>query len=95
MWIRNFWKIYAGGHFFISYPLKNNFSKIGEEPTEIIVYYHPETKKHLGMALIDFEKSASSVKFISKYHQNSVMGSVITCEFDTMGNFLYKIQKIP
>lgn len=42
------------------------------------------------MALLDFEKRSHSQKFIDKYHNATIMGSVITAEFDPLG---YKLGK--
>lgn len=43
---------------------------------DIIIYYHPTTNKHLGVARIVFENTKAARSFVEKYNQKSVMGKV-------------------
>lgn len=55
--------------------LKNTLQKCGTYD-ELHVYYHPSTKKHLGLARIVFESVKSAKNCISKFNGTSVMGKV-------------------
>lgn len=46
---------------------------------ELIIYYHPVTKRHLGLARIVFIDVKSARSCIDKYNGNSVMGKVCHC----------------
>lgn len=43
---------------------------------EIVIYHHPTTNKHLGIARIVFENVKAAKQFIEKFNQKSVMGKV-------------------
>lgn len=43
---------------------------------DIVIYHHPTTNKHLGVARIVFENVKSARLCIEKYNQKSVMGKV-------------------
>lgn len=55
--------------------LKNLLQKFGTYD-ELIVYYHPVTNKHLGLARIVFESVKSAKACIAKYNDTAVMGKV-------------------
>lgn len=55
--------------------LKDLIRKCGEHD-EPIIYYHPLTHKHLGLARIVFESVKSANACIEKYNGTSVMGKV-------------------
>lgn len=71
--------------------LKNkvSWSKISRKtvslPHEVYIYRDPETGEHLGMALVDFKTKLESELFIHIYDQKTIMGSKLTCFFDTFG----------
>lgn len=48
--------------------------------TELNIYYHPITNKHLGLARIVFENVISAKACIDKYNGTSVMGKVFKKE---------------
>lgn len=54
-----------------------------------MVYYHPFTEKHLGLALIDFNNSKDSENFICKYNGKTIMGNRVSCFFDPFGELFY------
>ncbi|KAI1713277.1 RNA recognition motif domain-containing protein [Ditylenchus destructor] len=54
-------------------------------PTEVVVYHHPITNRHLGIALMDFNTQAESAAFIEKYNGKTIMGSIVQCFFDPLG----------
>lgn len=43
---------------------------------EIVIYHHPTTNKHLGIARIVFENVKAARLCVEKYNQKSVMGKV-------------------
>lgn len=45
--------------------------------SELYIYYHPTTNKHLGLGRIVFEAVKSAKMCIEKYNGTSVMGKVI------------------
>lgn len=49
---------------------------------DIIIYHHPTTNKHLGVARIVFENIKAARQCVEKYNQKSVMGKVmfISCK---------------
>ncbi|KAI1713276.1 RNA recognition motif domain-containing protein [Ditylenchus destructor] len=60
-------------------------------PTEVVVYHHPITNRHLGIALMDFNTQAESAAFIEKYNGKTIMGSIVQCFFDPLA---YEISKL-
>lgn len=54
-----------------------------------MIYHHPRTKKHLGMAYIVFQEVSDAGAFIEKYNGVTVMGSAISCSFDPYGNYIF------
>lgn len=44
---------------------------------DIVIYHHPTTNKHLGVARIIFENVKAARQCVEKYNQKSVMGKVI------------------
>lgn len=58
---------------------------------EIVIYHHPITNKHLGIARIVFENVKSAKQFIEKFDQKSVMGKV-NCFIALFSNYLNGFQ---
>ncbi|VDK68059.1 unnamed protein product [Litomosoides sigmodontis] len=54
--------------------------------TEVFVYMHPRTKKHLGMAYVVFQDAGKAESFVAKNNGTSVMGQTITCIVDPYAN---------
>ncbi|XP_053963761.1 histone-lysine N-methyltransferase SETD1 [Anastrepha ludens] len=52
---------------------------------ELLIYHHPSTNKHLGVARIVFENSKAARLCIEKYNQKSVMGKVLSVFHDPFG----------
>lgn len=52
---------------------------------EQILFYHPLTNKHLGLAKIVFELVSSAQAFVNKYNGTSVMGKVLRVFLDPFG----------
>lgn len=64
------------------------FRKIGIETiSEVKVLYHPQTRKHLGMAICVFESVADARKFVAHNHEQVLMGNVAMCFCDTVCEF--------
>ncbi|KAH8292656.1 hypothetical protein KR044_007087 [Drosophila immigrans] len=57
---------------------------------EIIIYHHPTTNKHLGIARIVFESTKGARQFVEKYNQKSVMGKILHVFCDPFGAILKK-----
>ncbi|KAH8397726.1 hypothetical protein KR215_011511, partial [Drosophila sulfurigaster] len=57
---------------------------------EIIIYHHPTTNKHLGIARIVFESTKGARQFVEKYNQKSVMGKILNVFCDPFGAILKK-----
>lgn len=51
------------------------------------IFYHPKTKKHLGIARVTFNETKSAKLCIDKLNQTSVMGNKIDVYFDAFGWF--------
>ncbi|XP_011188172.2 histone-lysine N-methyltransferase SETD1 isoform X1 [Zeugodacus cucurbitae] len=52
---------------------------------ELLIYHHPTTNKHLGVARIVFENTKAARLCIEKYNQKSVMGKVLSVFHDPFG----------
>ncbi|XP_036338545.1 histone-lysine N-methyltransferase SETD1 [Rhagoletis pomonella] len=52
---------------------------------ELLIYHHPTTNKHLGVARIVFENVKAARICIEKYNQKSVMGKVLRVFLDPFG----------
>ncbi|KAH8379364.1 hypothetical protein KR009_004441 [Drosophila setifemur] len=62
---------------------------------EIIIYHHPTTNKHMGIARIVFESTKGARQFVEKYNQKSVMGKILNVFCDPFGAILKKtIEKL-
>uniref|UniRef100_A0A915BYE1 [histone H3]-lysine(4) N-trimethyltransferase n=3 Tax=Parascaris TaxID=6254 RepID=A0A915BYE1_PARUN len=61
--------------------LRDMCEKVGPV-SEVIIYRHPRTKKHMGMALVVFEEPSFAALFVAKTDGCSVMGGLITCFLD-------------
>nr|XP_012153816.1 PREDICTED: histone-lysine N-methyltransferase SETD1 isoform X2 [Megachile rotundata] len=58
---------------------------------ELIVYYHPLTNKHLGIARVVFESTKASKACVEKLNNTSVMGKVLRVFLDAFGDECKKI----
>ncbi|CAK9833089.1 Histone-lysine N-methyltransferase SETD1 [Anthophora retusa] len=58
---------------------------------ELIVYYHPVTNKHLGIARVVFESTKASKACVEKLNNTSVMGKVLRVFLDAFGEECKKI----
>ncbi|XP_012350033.1 histone-lysine N-methyltransferase SETD1 isoform X2 [Apis florea] len=58
---------------------------------ELIVYYHPITNKHLGIARVVFETTKASKACVEKLNNTSVMGKVLKVFLDAFGEECKKI----
>ncbi|XP_003399301.1 histone-lysine N-methyltransferase SETD1 [Bombus terrestris] len=58
---------------------------------ELIVYYHPVTNKHLGIARVVFETTKASKACVEKLNNTSVMGKVLKVFLDAFGEECKKI----
>ncbi|CAD6995482.1 histone-lysine N-methyltransferase SETD1 [Ceratitis capitata] len=52
---------------------------------ELLIYHHPKTNKHLGVARIVFENIKGARLCVEKYNQKSVMGKVLSVFHDPFG----------
>uniref|UniRef100_A0A914HS56 [histone H3]-lysine(4) N-trimethyltransferase n=1 Tax=Globodera rostochiensis TaxID=31243 RepID=A0A914HS56_GLORO len=69
----------------------NNNGHCGAEPFELLIYRHPITGRHMGMALIDFGHRVESEAFIARYNGKTMMGKAVQCYFDP---FAYKLGEL-
>ncbi|KIH65409.1 hypothetical protein ANCDUO_04272 [Ancylostoma duodenale] len=51
-------------------------------PIDLDVFYHPVTKKHMGMAMIVFPTFQEARKFVQEYNGKAIMGSQVSCCHD-------------
>ena len=56
-----------------------------DEFEEMEIFYHPKSKKHLGLAKVVFITSAGARSCIQRLDQTSVMGNIISVFFDPFG----------
>uniref|UniRef100_T1INR7 [histone H3]-lysine(4) N-trimethyltransferase n=1 Tax=Strigamia maritima TaxID=126957 RepID=T1INR7_STRMM len=52
---------------------------------DMLIYYHPKTKKHLGLAHVTFTCIKAAKACVEKLNQTSVMGDIINVFLDTFG----------
>ncbi|XP_024131428.1 histone-lysine N-methyltransferase SETD1B-A isoform X1 [Oryzias melastigma] len=52
---------------------------------EVEICYHPNTKKHLGLAKVEFDTVKAAKEAVKHLHQTSVMGNIIHVEIDPKG----------
>lgn len=52
------------------------------------IFYHPKSKKHLGLAKVMFESSKDAKSCVEKLNQTSVMGNIINVFLDPFGKFV-------
>ncbi|CAL1675357.1 unnamed protein product [Lasius platythorax] len=64
--------------------LTNMVQKFGSIE-ELIIYYHPITNKHLGIARVVFESTKASKACVEKLNNTSVMGKVLRVFLDPFG----------
>uniref|UniRef100_A0A915DQF8 RRM domain-containing protein n=1 Tax=Ditylenchus dipsaci TaxID=166011 RepID=A0A915DQF8_9BILA len=61
------------------------------DPAQVIVFHHPKTRRHLGLAFMDFNTKAESEAFIKKFNGKTLMGGKVNCFFDPLA---YEISKL-
>ncbi|XP_039290820.1 histone-lysine N-methyltransferase SETD1B-A-like [Nilaparvata lugens] len=71
--------------------LKDMAQKVGGVIDELLVYYHPMNKKHLGLAKVLFEDTESAKLFVEKFNKTSVMGKVLDVFLDPFGKKCHKM----
>lgn len=49
------------------------------------IFFHPKSKKHLGLARITFVSSKTAQACVEKLDQTSVMGNIISVFLDPFG----------
>lgn len=54
---------------------------------EVEIFYHPKSRKHLGIAKAVFDTVRAAKEAVQHLHHTSVMGNIIHVEIDTKGNF--------
>ncbi|GFO09816.1 histone-lysine N-methyltransferase setd1b-like [Plakobranchus ocellatus] len=52
---------------------------------DVKIYYHPKSKKHLGVGKIIFSQSKAARACVDKLHRTSKMGNIMNVVLDTMG----------
>ncbi|XP_067683254.1 histone-lysine N-methyltransferase SETD1B-A-like [Haliotis asinina] len=62
-----------------------NMCKTFGKIEECKIYYHPKTKKHMGIGKVMFTSSKAARMCAEKLNQTSQMGNIITVVIDTMG----------
>lgn len=58
------------------------------------IFYHPITKKHLGLAKIIFEEVAAAKSCVQRLHESSVMGKVVNVFLDPFGKYINVLYKL-
>lgn len=51
------------------------------------IFYHPITKKHLGLAKIIFDEPIAAKNCVQKLNKQSVMGNLVKVFFDSFGKY--------
>lgn len=64
--------------------LTDMVNKFGEQE-ELVIYYHPVTNKHLGLARIVFMEVASAKQCVASLNNKSVMGKQLQVFLDPFG----------
>ena len=62
--------------------------KSGAAIEELSIFYHPKSKKHLGLAKVSFDNVKSAKAAVERLNDTSVMGRVIQVFFDPFGKFV-------
>jgi hypothetical protein len=70
--------------------LNNMVSKFGVIE-DMIIYFHPVTGKHLGLAHLFFEEVKSAKECVKQLHGKSVMGQQINCYIDPLAKSCTKM----
>lgn len=65
--------------------LADMIRKTGAVTEELSIFYHPKSKKHLGLAHVIFDSVKSARVAVEKLHEISVMGRVIQVFLDPFG----------
>lgn len=52
---------------------------------EMVIHYHPISRKHLGLARLVFEQVSSAKACVASLHSKSVMGKCLNCYIDPFG----------
>ena len=55
---------------------------------ELQIFYHPKTKRHLGLARITFASTSAAKACVEKMNNTSVMGNVLSVFFDPLGKII-------
>jgi RNA recognition motif. (a.k.a. RRM, RBD, or RNP domain) len=55
------------------------------EVEELFIYYHPVTKKHLGLARVVFESPKGAKGCVARLNETSVMGKLLAVTLDPFG----------
>jgi histone-lysine N-methyltransferase SETD1 len=55
------------------------------EIAESKIYYHPKTRKHLGLGKILFKLTKSAKDCVTSLNQTTKMGTVMSVFLDTLG----------
>ncbi|XP_074605306.1 SET domain containing 1 isoform X2 [Brevipalpus obovatus] len=64
--------------------LENMVKQYGEVE-DLEIFYHPKTRKHLGLARVTFSSTKSAKECVEKLDRTSVMGNIITVYLDPLG----------
>jgi histone-lysine N-methyltransferase SETD1 len=63
------------------------------EVNEAKIYFHPETKKHLGIARVVFRHVRGARCAVERFDSASVMGGTVRCRLDPFGTRLHLYSK--
>ncbi|KAL5257106.1 hypothetical protein ACHWQZ_G012141 [Mnemiopsis leidyi] len=58
---------------------------------QLKVYYHPKTRKHLGIAFVSFSKSSVTKEVLAKFHGTSIMGNTVNIKPDPLCQITKKV----
>lgn len=58
---------------------------------QLKVYYHPKSRKHLGIAFVSFSKSSVTKEILAKYHGTQIMGNTVTIKPDPLCQITKKV----
>lgn len=58
------------------------------EVENLEIFYHPSTRKHLGLARVTFCSTKAAKECVEKLHQTSVMGNIINVYLDPLGKYI-------
>lgn len=58
------------------------------------IFFHPITKKHLGLAKIIFNQASAARLCVQRLHETSVMGKVVNVFLDPFGKYINNLYKL-